>query len=244
MEKPTKNTEFHVFLTLAFVCISLLFWFHQPLALYLLPFLSLIFLAAAVVYNHIHYRDFRTFLRTLVHRNSLNVHQAIKMLEAYQEENPYWGLVSKKVYEDLRKMEFIREFCPAIAKNERINSAYRGRFIQQGHGNAIRELWKRQEMVISKPNDEGTVEYFLDALEACLACIETTVVGRTMAPEEYKAVEAVISTLNNKYTLKKALSEWPKIRTQEEKASWDPHWDGLWSYFREKYMEAVPQTVA
>jgi len=165
------------------------------------------------------------------------------MLDAYEEENPYWELISKKVYEDLQKMEFIREFCPVIAKNERINSAYRGRFIQQGHGNAIRALWERQKILTSNPNDERMIGYFLDALEACLACIETTVVGRTMAPEEYKAVEAVMSKFD-KQTLKKALNEWPKIRTQEEKASWDPHWDGLWSYFREKYMEAVPKTVA
>ncbi len=93
-------------------------------------------------------------------------------------------------------------------------------------------------MITSKPNDEGTIKYFLDALESCLACVDTQVTGRAITPEEYRTVEAVISTLD-KQTLKKTLNEWPKLRTQKEGTSWDHHWHGLWSHFRDKYMEAV-----
>jgi hypothetical protein len=193
----------------------------------------------------------REFLMDLIHRNPLEVWRAIEMLEAYyiadpdafRKQEPWWTLISNKIYEDLKNMKFIREFCPVIAKNGRINGVYTGRFVQQGHGNAIRELWKRQKMVISKPNDESTIKYFLDALEACLACVDTTVVGRIMAPEEYKTVEGTLDTFD-KQTLKKALIEWSKIRTQEEKVPWDRHWDGLWSHFREKYTEAIPTPAA
>ena len=243
MKKPTDNTGLYVCLILASVCTSLLFWFHKPLALFLLPAFSLVFLTGGLVYNQVHNLEFRRFLQTLVHRNSIDVQKAIELLEVYEEESPYWELINKKVYEDLDKMDFIRDFCPVIAKNQKISSAYTGRFIQQGHGNAVRALRERQKMIISKPNDDGTIKYFLDALEACLSCVNTTVVGRTMAPEEYEAVE-VVMTMLDKQTLTKVMNEWPKLRTQKERVPWEHHWDGLWSYLREKYTEAIQKRSA
>lgn len=251
MEKPTANNEMYVCMILSSCCVAALFWFHQPEALILLPGFSLVFLLGALAYNHMYKKAIRGFLMDLIHRNPLDVSYAIELLEthhianpdAFRKQEPYWTLISNKIYEDLKGMEFIRDFCPVIAKNERLNGAYIGRFVEQGHGNAIRELWKRQKMVISKPNDDGTIKYFLDALEACLACVDTGVVGETMAPEEYKTVDDLLARLD-KPTLKQAVNEWPKIRTQETKAPWEHHWDGLWSHFREKYTEAVPAPVA
>lgn len=243
MRKPTNNNGFYIWGSLSITIGVLSFWVTHPIWTMALVGLSIILMFGAMVDNYLHQKGVRSFLSELTDRNHLEGFYAVELLEAYEEEKPYWELISNKVYADLHDMRFIRDFCPIIAKSERINGAYKGKFLEQGHGNAIRALWERQKMLTLKPEDTNTAKYFLDALEACLACVDTTVVGKAMAREEYKTVEDLLCTFD-KQTLKKALNEWPQIRTQEERVPWDRHWGGLWSHFRERYLEAVPASVA
>lgn len=243
MKKPTNNNGFYIYGSLSITFGVLSFWATHPIWPKALVVLSIILMFGAMVDNYLHQKGVRSFLSELTDRNHLEGFYAAELLEAYEEEKPYWELISNKVYADLQDMRFIRDFCPIIAKSEKINGANKGRFLEQGHGNAIRELLDRQKILASKPQDEGVTKYFLDALEACLACVDTTVVGKAMAQEEYKAVEDLLCTFD-KQMLKKALNEWPQIRTQEERAPWDRHWDGLWSHLRERYLEAVTASVA
>lgn len=250
---PIGKNEFLVFAGLALLLLVVASGFFKELSPPwpgLLGSIGLVFVIGMIIFFFVSHKETKKLLLQLTERNPLKAREAVELLGTYhisdpdrfREQEPYWTLISNKIYEDLRThRSFVREFCPMISRAEWINGVYRSRFIDQAKSDLGRDLLQQAETRLSGMDNP---DHFLETIETYLATLNSDVNARSTAPDAYEALDMVFEKLDPMMRIK-ASQEWQNIRVNgNEPVPWEDHWQALWKHFQRKSREAMTAATA